>query len=114
MKNADVLVYPAWAGSKGIYSGKIFEYLATGNNILVAPCDNDVIKHLLDETKTGVSRNTKEEVTLQLQRWYDEWKEKGSVSYRGLPEEIGKYSRENQAKKMANSIYEVSRQQVHS
>jgi len=104
LKSANVLVYPVCMGYQGIYSGKMFEYLASGNNILIAPGDNDVLDELLKETKAGVSKNTGEEVTLQLQQWYDEWKSKGFVSYNGLPEKIDNYSRENQAAKLSRAI----------
>lgn len=104
MVNANALVYPVWSGYKGIYSGKIFEYLASGNNILIAPGDNDVIQNLLDETKSGVSCNTSGEVSHQLQVWYDEWKVKGIVSYHGIKDRIQLYSRENQAKKLFDII----------
>ena len=74
LKSANVLIYPVCVGYRGIYSGKMFEYLASGNNILIAPGDNDVLDDLLKETRAGISKNSREEVTLQLQQWYDEWK----------------------------------------
>ncbi len=88
LKSANVLIYPVCVGYRGIYSGKMFEYLASGNNILIAPGDNDVLDDLLKETRAGISKNSREEVTLQLQQWYDEWKLKGFVTYKGLPDKI--------------------------
>lgn len=104
MKDAAVLIYPGWPAFKGMYSGKIFEYLGSGNNILIAPGDNDVIDDLLKETGAGVSKNTAEEVVQQLEVWYKQWKEKGAADYNGIPEKVRLYSRESQAKKLEQTI----------
>ncbi len=53
--DADVLYYPAWETNTGVYSGKIFEYLASGNPILVAPRDNGVVDQLIEDTQAGAS-----------------------------------------------------------
>ncbi|MFT4678829.1 MAG: glycosyltransferase involved in cell wall biosynthesis [Litorivivens sp.] len=53
--DADLLYYPAWEGHQGVYSGKIFEYLASGNPILVAPRDFGVVDELIEETQSGAS-----------------------------------------------------------
>ncbi len=56
--NSDILIYPAWKGSKGRYSTKIFEYLGSGNKILICPGDNDVIDKLILDSGNGFVANT--------------------------------------------------------
>ncbi len=55
---SDLLVYPAWKGSKGRYSTKIFEYLGSGNKILICPGDDDVIDELVKDGGKGFVANT--------------------------------------------------------
>lgn len=98
VKDSDVLFYPGWIDFKGMYSGKIFEYLGSHNNVLIAPNDKDVLEALMEETGAGVCRDTAEEVCAQLQDWYDSWKKNGAVAYHGRPERIKAYSRESQAR----------------
>ena len=105
--NSDVLFYVGWQGYKGFYSGKIFEYLAARNNILIAPNDHDVINDLLLKTKAGKSADTPEEVEAILANWYNEWSINGSVQYFGLEEEIIKYSREEQTRKFAENLQSI-------
>jgi hypothetical protein len=80
-----------------MYSGKIFEYLGSFNNILIAPSDQDVIQQLLNETQAGTCKETSEDVCEQLEQWYSEWKQYGKVLYKGNAEKINNYSREMQA-----------------
>jgi hypothetical protein len=65
-----VLYYIGWKGYRGIYSGKIFEYLGLQRNILLAPSDNDVNAALIDETKSGKVADTIEEMVAVLSGWY--------------------------------------------
>lgn len=53
IEESDVLVMIHTVGRKGVYSGKIFDYLATNKPIL-ALCDaSDVIAELIETTKSG-------------------------------------------------------------
>lgn len=105
MKNTQILFYPAWSNAIGIYSGKLFEYLGARKPILFAPGDNGgVVDQLLAQTRAGITANTPEEVCNFITEKYNEWKENGDVAYYGIEEEIKKYSREEQVKKMAGLI----------
>jgi hypothetical protein len=97
MKDSDLLFYPGWIGYRGIYSGKIFEYLGSQNTILIAPSDKDVIEELMVYTGAGVCLDDPKEVYAQLERWYDEWEKQGHITYRGDLEKVKQYSRESQA-----------------
>lgn len=105
--NSDILYYSGWVGFKGIYSGKIFEYLGAKRNVFVAPSDKDVLEKLLIETNAGEVANTPEEVCDYLKRKYSEWEQKGFLDYHGFDDKIAFYSRENQAKILLDKIEET-------
>jgi len=104
MKRSDILFYIGWNGYKGVYSGKIFEYLGSRKNILIAPSDNDVIEELLHITKTGEVANSASEVFDYLEKKYTEWKDFGFVKFNGLNNKIDFYTRENQARLLLDRI----------
>lgn len=104
MKNASILFYPAFSTHRGIYSGKIFEYLGLGNNILVSPTDNDVVEELIEDTGAGIATSDPEVVANYLKNNFDYWNENGDTKYTGNPSLIYEYSRENQVSKMAALI----------
>lgn len=99
-----VLYYIGWKGYRGIYSGKIFEYLGLQRNILLAPSDNDVNAALIDETKSGKVADTIEEMVAVLSGWYQEWKHTGRLQYEGNTAAIKKYTREKQSEILAETI----------
>lgn len=104
--NSHVLFYAGWTGYRGIYSTKIFEYLGSGNNILISPGDNDVIDQLIKTTRAGKIGNSELEVRDILEAWYKEWEEKGCLKYSGIKPEIQKYTRENQTRQVAEYLLE--------
>lgn len=103
-QKSHVLYYIGWKGYKGVYSGKIFEYLAHKRNILIAPGDEDVLDQLLNRTKTGKSASTIKEMVSILEKWFQEWQTKKQLEYHGLESEIQKFTRENQFKKLTKLI----------
>ena len=89
-----VVVHPK--GRKGVYTGKLFDYLATNKPIL-AICDpDDVIADLLEETRAGFTADEtdNEEVKRMILRCYSIWKNK-EVLPRDW-DKIRQYSRKNQ------------------
>ena len=75
---ADTLVLVHPKGRKGVYTGKLFDYLATNKPIL-AICDpNDVIAALLEETQAGfaVDESDVEEIKKMILRCYHIWRNK--------------------------------------
>lgn len=86
---------------RGFYSAKIFEYLAARRPVLAVGGFPDVIDRLLNETKAGVSGQTREDIKALLLRFYQEYKSTGAVSYSGDEAETSKYSHREMAKKFA-------------
>lgn len=104
MKNSTVLFYVGWKGWKGIYSGKIFEYLGAKKNILIAPNDHDVLEKLLNYTGTGKLADTPGEMGKILMDWYDEWIQNGKLKYHGNENRIAEFTRESQAEKLMSCL----------
>jgi hypothetical protein len=96
MRNSHILLQVGWKGYKGFCPGKVFEYLAAGRNILVAPSDGDMTDRVINETRAGISASSVEEVAEYLESKYNEWKKTGSLQYDGDPNAIAVYTREKQ------------------
>lgn len=105
MANSDLLLITNFPqeSSKGIIPGKIFEYLATGKQILsFGPKDADVAK-ILEETKAGkhFDYSEKEKVKDFIFNQYLNWKS-GKTS--DNPSSIEQYSRKNLTKTLSQVL----------
>jgi hypothetical protein len=105
--NADVLAYAGWKGVRGIISTKIFDYIASGNFIVIAPGDGDVLDRLVKDCRCGVSVDNPEEFALALNQLYHEWMETGRVEVKSDIELVKYYSREKQAGMMAELLHDL-------
>jgi len=105
--DADVLSYCGWKGVKGIVSTKAFDYIASGNYVLIAPGDDDALDNLILECECGISVNSVEEFVSKMEELYSYWLLNGELKKVGNREKIEFYSRENQAHIMANYINEL-------
>jgi hypothetical protein len=102
-----ILWHVGWKNAKGVFSGKIFEYLGAKRNILIAPSDEDVMEALLKETNAGETANSPEDVCAYLEKKYLEWAKKGFIDYNGIDSKIAFYSRENQARMLQKEIEKI-------
>jgi len=110
-RQSQILLLLNWnhPNEKGIYSGKIFEYLAARRPILsIGAPPGSVIIELLEKTNAGVHCYDLTSLKVQLLKFYEEYKLKGYVSYSGITNEIDKYSHLQMAKKFAEVLDEVS------
>lgn len=105
MQHSDLLLITNFpdASSKGIIPGKIFEYLATGKQIIsFGPPESDV-KKILDETATGKHFTyddfaaVKEFILLQFEQWQE-----GNLLTK--PQNIEQFSRRNLTKKLSEIL----------
>lgn len=93
---ADTLVLVHPKGRKGVYTGKLFDYLATNKPIL-AICDpNDVIAELLAETNAGFTADVTdvEDIKNKILQCYSLWKNKHVLPRKW--DKIRQYTRRNQ------------------
>jgi hypothetical protein len=93
---------------KGIYTGKIFDYLAARRPILsIGTTDGDVIADLLNQTGSGVYISKEIELKNYLLTAYNEYQKFGFVQYRGIDREVMKYSHKEMARKFAEVLDEI-------
>lgn len=93
---ADTLVLVHPKGRKGVYTGKLFDYLATNKPIL-AICDpNDVIAELLAETNAGFTADVTdvEDIKNKILQCYSLWKNRHVLPRKW--DKIRQYTRRNQ------------------
>jgi hypothetical protein len=94
---------------KGLYSGKIFEYLAAKRPILVTGgFGNDVVETLIHETNSGIYCSKAGDIKKTLGELYSEYKSYGKVNYKGNVEQISKYSYREIARKFAEILDNLS------
>jgi glycosyltransferase involved in cell wall biosynthesis len=90
---------------KGVYGGKIFEYLAAMRPILVTGGSEDgVINTLLKETRAGVHAATVKDVETALRQFYHEYKQQGRVTHRVDEASLGKYSHREMARQFSEIL----------
>lgn len=105
IKNADLLLLTNFPDekSRGIIPGKLFEYLATGNQVLaIGPKDGDVAK-ILKEIQSGgyFTHFQKEEVKSFILEEFKKWK---TEDIRLPSSTINQYSRKNLTQKLVQLI----------
>lgn len=102
-KESQLLLLFNWEDprQRGVYSGKIFEYLAARRPILATGGAESAVTELLKETSAGVDAHTIEDIRNALEKAYSEYKLRGKVSYQGSMEKISKYSYREMARKFA-------------
>jgi len=90
---------------KGVYPGKIFEYLAARRPVLATGgVAGNVVEVLLNETKAGIHALTVEDVKKTLEYLYKEYKLKGEIAYAAEESEVVKYTYREMARRFADIL----------
>jgi len=105
--DSHVLIYHGWKGWSELSGTKIFDYLRSGNKILVVPSDDGPLKKWLNRMDAGVIADSPEEGAIALQQWYDEWKTNGFLESSTKLKELVPYSREAQSKILEQSLKSI-------
>lgn len=99
-----LLIIPDVPNSKGILTGKLFEYLGASRPVIgIGPEDGEAAE-ILNECSSGkmFNRNNEKYFTEELFRLYDDFKNR--ISFKPDLNCVNKYSREAQAKAIAGII----------
>ena len=109
-RESQILLLLNWTDPKepGIYTGKLFEYLAAKRPILAVGGPRGVVTELLEETGAGVHPLNYEELKKVLLGFYNEYKTYGYVPYKGNEEKISKYSHREMARRFADVLNTVT------
>ena len=93
---------------KGIYTGKVFEYLAARRPILgIGGPPDSVVSQLLLETGAGIHCRDIRSLKIVIRSWYDEYKLYGTPIYKGDWAVIERYSHREMARKFSSLLAEV-------
>ncbi len=92
----------------GAYTGKLFEYLGARRPILALAPPGSVIGRLLEKTGAGAAALEAEDLKALVGNWYREYARHGEVRFRGIGEEIEKFSYQNKAGELAGVLDRVA------
>ena len=101
LKSSAVLLLLSHPHEKGVLTGKLFDYLATGRPILAVPDDRGDVSALLHRTGAGLSLSQAPAIADQLAAWYQAWKAGAPLLTTRNEPEIARYSRREQTKTLA-------------
>lgn len=110
-QTAQLLLLLTWDDIKdnGVYTGKLFDYLAARRPILCIGSKESVVAELLSDTNAGICVSSVSEMNCVLEELYDEYRNNKVIPYRGLETEINKYSQAEMAKKFATIFDDLSK-----
>jgi len=105
-RESQILLLLNWddPNEKGVYTGKIFEYLAAKRPILAIGGPKGVISELLTETNSGFHSSNLENLKIFIMKCYEDYEKKGQVQYCGKIEKVNKYSHYEMAKKFSKVL----------
>jgi len=93
--------------AKGVYTGKIFEYLGARRPILSIGYKEGVIARLLQETGAGVQVAQAKEIEPWIRQWLTEKRREGRPRWRGSEHSLRPYTRREQTRQLADLLAEV-------
>jgi glycosyltransferase involved in cell wall biosynthesis len=108
-RSAQLLLLLNWDDPReaGVYTGKVFEYLAARRPILAIGGPKGVVSELLDETGAGHHITELEELKAVLVAWYGDYVSAGEVRYGGIPNELDKHTQRVMAARYAQALEEA-------
>ena len=106
LADANLLVLPPVSG-KGVYSGKIFDYLSVQKPIIAIVDLNDVAAHLINELKAGFCADFSDitQIKSAITAAYNMWKERKLLMME--PEKIASLHRRVQVQKLQSLIQQI-------
>lgn len=110
-RESHILLLLNWEDSeeKGVYTGKIFEYLSAQRPILATGGHpGDDVERLLIQTKAGVHAATIENIEAALLNYYEQYEATRKTTYQGDLKEINKHSYLEMANKFADILNQIA------
>jgi glycosyltransferase involved in cell wall biosynthesis len=109
-RSSQILLSLIWdhPAEKGVYTGKIFEYLAAKRPILSLGTPGGVVEDLLRVTHAGVHVSSFEELHQELITAYRAFKSTGEVPYHGIESEIDHFSHREMAGQFARVLDSIN------
>ena len=115
-RESQILLLLNWddPGEIGVYTGKVFEYLAARRPILAVGGPRGVVTELLEETGAGVHALGYEQLKHILLEFWEQYTTHGYVPYRGSEERIAKYSHREMARRFAEMLDSLAKTETTS
>jgi glycosyltransferase involved in cell wall biosynthesis len=103
---SDALLLIEWTDpkAKGVYTGKLFEYLATGKPILSIAPINGAIHNLIEDTGAGLNSIDPTEIMQTLKGWIEEFRSHRKIEPTLDNTKIEKFNRRNQTERLAQIL----------
>jgi len=115
-RESQVLLLFNWEDPRetGVYTGKVFEYLAGYRPIMsIGGSGRDVVRALLEETKGGMCGSNEAEIMAIVKSLYSQYKTEGKISFEPIYEAIKRYSHKEMAGKFATVLdYVIDRGRI--
>lgn len=110
-RQSQLLLLLHWGGvrEEGVYTAKVFEYLAARRPILLIGGSRGVLARLLEETGAGVHVHRPDHLREVLRGLWRDYRSSGAVAWRGRPEAVERYSQVRMAGDFATLLDDVSR-----
>jgi len=105
-RESQLLLLLSWTHPKetGVYTGKLFEYLAARRPILAVGGVPGVVSKLLKETRTGQQVFGLQDLAQGLRDMYNEYIESGSVKYRGNEAAVSNYDQRAMCQRLVQCL----------
>ena len=113
-RESQLLLLLGWDDPRdaGVYTGKIFEYLAARRPVMVVNSPEGVLSSLMEKTDAGVFVRDRSHLKEVLLGYYNEYKGSGAVKYHGKEEEISVFSHRKMAERFARVMDELASKRV--
>ena len=106
-KQSHLLLHVAWDEQSGIIASKIYEYIASGTFVLVAPTDGGAIEEIVRQSKSGICTKTIEETVTFLKAEYESYRW-GKFRINDVTNEnVLQFSRQKQAGRLAELLDKI-------
>jgi len=108
-KESQLLLLLLWDDKeeKGVYTGKLFEYLGAKRPIVAIGGANSIVRDLLENTNAGHFAENQEQSEAVIMHYYYEFIKQGAVEYRAN-EKISEYAYNEIAEKYSRLLNEVA------
>jgi len=108
-REAQILLLLTWnhPHEQGVLTGKLYDYFAAQRPILSIGYFGGILPEILNKTQAGIHCSNSNEIKNALLNFYEEYLQKGYVTYHGINLEIYKYSHREMAKKFAKVMDKV-------
>ena len=101
---SNLLLMVVYGKLKGVPSSKLYQYIGSEKPVFICPSDKDIIEYYLSKTNQGIVANNSKEAYDKLKNIINNFIINENLNTKINKEEIKKFSRKHQAKKLAEIL----------